>query len=81
MDLCHLIDESRERTVVRMVSYCSWVAKYYNSRVKPKALQDGEQVLRQAKISQSIEQEKLSLNWEDPYQVDEVVHPETYRLK
>ena len=69
-----LTEESSERTTIRMTTYCQWVAKYYNSQVKPKEFQAGDLVLRWAEVSWPTEQGKLSPNWEGLYRVDEVVH-------
>ncbi|XP_073109536.1 uncharacterized protein [Elaeis guineensis] len=62
-----LIEESRECVAVRMVAYHQWVARYYNFRVKLKEFRAGDLVLRRAKVSQPIEQKKLSPNWEGLY--------------
>ena len=64
-----------------MTFYRQRMAKYYNSRVKSKEFRIDYLLLWRTKVSQPIERGKLSPNWEDPYQVNEVVRPETYKLK
>jgi len=76
-----LVEESRERAAMKMASYRQRVARYYNTRAKPKEFRSGDLVLRRAEISQPSEQGKLAPNWEGPYYVEEVVRPGTYRLK
>ena len=57
-----LIKESKECAAVRMTAYCQRVARYYNFWVKLKEFRAGDLVLRRAKVSQPIEQGKLSPN-------------------
>ena len=64
-----------------MAAYRQKVARYYNVRVKNKAFRVGDLVLRRAAVSQPQDRGKLAPNWEGPYEVKEVVRPETYYLK
>ena len=68
-----LLKKIRERDQIRMLTYKQKVARYYNTKVKPKIFQKGDLVLHQAEVSKSMEQEKLALNWEGPYRVIEVI--------
>ena len=77
----NMLEEKREIAQVRMMAYKQKVARYYNSRVKRKAFRAGDLVLQRAAVSQPQNQEKLAPNWEGPYEVKEVVRPETYYLK
>ena len=64
-----------------MATYKQKVVCYYNSRVKSKVFRAGDLVLRRTAVSQPQNQEKFAPNWEDPYEVKEVVRPRTYYLK
>ena len=76
-----LLEETCEKKRVRMAAYRQKVVRYHNSRVRGKEFKVGDLVPRQAEVSQPIERGKLSLNWEDPYQVDEIILSGIYRLK
>ena len=64
-----------------MAAYKQKVTRYYNSWVKSKVFRVGDLVLQRAAVSQPQNQRKLAPNWEGPYEVKEVVWPETYYLK
>ncbi|XP_073113431.1 uncharacterized protein [Elaeis guineensis] len=76
-----LIEESRKRAVVRMASCRQRMAKCYNFQVKSKKFRVGDLVLQRTEVSQSMERRKLSHNWKDSYQVDEMIRLETYKLR
>ena len=76
-----LLEEKREEAQVRMAAYRRKVARYYNSRVRSKTLRVRDLVLQRVTVSQPQSQKKLAPNWIGPYEVVEVVWPETYRLK
>ena len=57
-----LLQELRQQAQVRMAVYRQRVARYYNTRVKPKVFQFGDLILRKAKVSKPLNQEKLSPN-------------------
>lgn len=64
-----------------MAAYQQKVAQYYNSPIRNKEFKAGDPILCQAEVSQPIKCEKLSLKWEGPYQVDEVIRLKAYYLK
>ena len=58
------------------------MAKYYNSRVKPRSFQMGDLVLKKVILATKDSREgKLGPNWEGPYLIIEVVRPGTYRIQ
>ena len=76
-----LLEEAREMAQVRMAMYQRRVARYYNSKVRPKLFRIGDLVLRRAKASQPAEGGKLAPNWEGPYRVRWVNRPGSYQLE
>ena len=71
-----LLDSVREQALIRTAAYQQKVAKYYNSRVKSKIFQVNDLVLRESKVSQPTEVEKLSPKWEGPYLIIKIVRRE-----
>ena len=45
-DNLDVLDEKRDRALVRMANYQQVVAKYYNSKVRPQTFNEGDLVLR-----------------------------------
>ena len=76
-----LLEETRDKARVRMAAYRQRVARYYNSRVRPKSFRPGDLVLRRAEASQPRECGKLSPNWEGPYRVAEALPHGAYYLE
>ncbi|KAI3445287.1 hypothetical protein Pfo_001952 [Paulownia fortunei] len=54
------------------------IARAYNHRVRPRAFQVGDLVIRRAEITHQLR--KLDAKWEGPYKVMEVVNTRAYRL-
>ncbi|XP_077215756.1 uncharacterized protein LOC143850386 [Tasmannia lanceolata] len=63
----NLIEESREKARVQTAAYQQRVARYYNRRMKERALKEGDLVLCRAVISDPKSSEKLAPSWEGPY--------------
>ena len=77
-----LIDEAREAARVKLVEYQRRMARYYNSRVRPRVFFPGDLVLRKAEASRPVEASgKLAPNWEGPYQVESSLGHGAYRLR
>ena len=76
-----LLEETRAHAGLKMAMYRQRMARYYDRKLKPRSFSTGDLVLRKAEVSQSMDQGKLSPNWEGPYKVIEVVRPGTYRLE
>ena len=81
-DYLDVLDEKRDRALIRMANYQQSVAKYYNSRVRPRTFNEGDLVLR--KVFQNIAEPnagKLGANWEGPYRILKIIRPGVYRLE
>ena len=64
-----LLPELRHEAQLRMATYRQKIARYYNTKVKPKIFWAGDLVLRKVKILKPLDQGKLSLNWEGLYKI------------
>ncbi|CAL8175330.1 unnamed protein product [Prunus armeniaca] len=76
------IDELRDQSNMRNVAYKQRIAKYYNSRVKPRAFITGDWVMRKVSLATKNPNEgTLGLTWEGPYEITKVCRPGTYQLR
>ncbi|CAL8992712.1 unnamed protein product [Prunus brigantina] len=76
--IAKLCDQSN----LRNVAYKQRIAKYYDSRVKPRAFKIGVWVMR--KVSLAIKnptESTLGPTWEGPYEITKVCCPGTYQLQ
>ena len=73
-----LLSELRREAQLRMASYRQRVARYYNTKVRPKSFRPRDLVLRKAKVSKPQDQRKLSPNWEGPYKIADTCRPGAY---
>ncbi|GAV87568.1 hypothetical protein CFOL_v3_30994 [Cephalotus follicularis] len=81
-NLLDLVEELRDKATIRVVAYQQRVSRYYNKRVNPRPLREGDLVLRNAAIADPIgTRGKLAPNWEGPYKVKKVLRPRTFKLK
>ncbi|GAV79843.1 hypothetical protein CFOL_v3_23306 [Cephalotus follicularis] len=77
-----LVEELRDKASIRVATYQQRVSRYYNKRVNPRPLREGDLVLKNATISDpSSSRGKLSPNWEGPYKVKKILRPGTFKLK
>ncbi|XP_077241472.1 uncharacterized protein LOC143881986 [Tasmannia lanceolata] len=60
-----LIEETREKARVRIAAYQQRVARYYDSKMKERAIRTGDLFLRRAEVSDPPSSEKLAPTWED----------------
>ena len=68
--------------MVRNAEYKRRMAKYYNSRVKPRSFQPGDLVLKKVILATKDSREgTLGPNWEGPYLITEVVRPGIYKIQ
>ncbi|KAL0373494.1 UNVERIFIED_CONTAM: hypothetical protein Sradi_3265100 [Sesamum radiatum] len=74
-----LVEEAREKVVVRVAMYKARMAKAYNARVRPRNFQVGDLVMRKAEASGPIG--KLNPKWESPYKVVEIANTGAYKLQ
>ncbi|GKV12104.1 hypothetical protein SLEP1_g23299, partial [Rubroshorea leprosula] len=77
-----LLDEVREQSRLRTLTYKQRIANLYNKRVRPRNFRVGDLVLRKAGLTGfETRYGKLAPNWEGPYIVTEVPHPRAYILQ
>ncbi|GAV59814.1 hypothetical protein CFOL_v3_03345, partial [Cephalotus follicularis] len=80
--LLDLVKELRDKAAIRVATYQQRVSRYYNKRVNPRPLREGDFVLRNAAIADPTgTREKLAPNWEGPYKVKKVFRPRTFKLE
>ncbi|GJY82642.1 reverse transcriptase domain-containing protein [Tanacetum coccineum] len=75
-----LLEERREMAALRTAKYKAQTKRYYNRKVKHKALKVGDFVLWKNEASKKEGQKKLDPNWEGPYQVISAKQTWTYTL-
>ncbi|GAV67608.1 hypothetical protein CFOL_v3_11113, partial [Cephalotus follicularis] len=81
-NLINLVEELRDKTTIRVAAYQQRVSHYYNKRVNPRPLKEGNLVLRNAAITDPAETRgKLAPNWEGPYKMKRVLRPGTFKLE
>ncbi|XP_077237295.1 uncharacterized protein LOC143878966 [Tasmannia lanceolata] len=76
-----LVKETREKARVQMAAYQQRVARYYNSKMKERAVKTGDLVLRRAEVSDPRNSGKLASTWEGPYRVSRILQPRSYQLE
>ena len=77
-----LLDETKEKAAQRIAFYQGKVAKYYNTKVKLRCFEVGDQVLRKVtQVTKDSSQGKLGPNWEGPYKVIQNYRRGTYHLE
>ncbi|PON71433.1 hypothetical protein PanWU01x14_072300 [Parasponia andersonii] len=76
-----LLEERREQSQLRIVSYQQCIAQYYNSKVRRRGFEVGDLVLRQV-LSNNKEHDTGVFGpfWEGTYVIDAVIRPGTYKL-
>ncbi|GAV61596.1 hypothetical protein CFOL_v3_05123, partial [Cephalotus follicularis] len=81
-NLLDLVEELREKSTIKVAAYQQRVGRYYNKRVNPRPLKEGDLVLRNAAIADPTDTRgKLSSNWEGLCKVKRVLHPGTFKLE
>ncbi|CAL9000957.1 unnamed protein product [Prunus brigantina] len=76
------IDELRDQSNMRNVAYKQRIAKYYDSRVKPRAFKVGDWVMRKVSLATKNPTEgTLGPTWEGPYEVTRISRPGAYQLR
>ncbi|GAV61679.1 hypothetical protein CFOL_v3_05206 [Cephalotus follicularis] len=76
-----LVEELRDKAAIRVATYQQRVSRYYNKRVNPRPLREGDLVIRNAVIADPTgTRGKLAPNWEGPYKVKMVLQPGTFKL-
>ncbi|CAL2277103.1 unnamed protein product [Prunus armeniaca] len=76
------IDELRDQSNMRNVTYKQCIAKYYDSRVKLRAFKIRDWIMRKVSLAtKSPTKGTLGPTWEGPYEVTKVCRPDTYQLR
>ncbi|KAI5312965.1 hypothetical protein L3X38_042139 [Prunus dulcis] len=76
------IDELRDQSSMRNVAYKQRIAKYYDSRVKPRAFKMRDWVMRKVSLATKNPNEgTLGPTWEGPYEIIKICRPDTYQLR
>ncbi|XP_020420718.1 uncharacterized protein LOC109949474 [Prunus persica] len=76
------IDELRDQSSMHNVAYKQRIAKYYDSRVKPRAFKMGDWVMRKVSLATKNPNEgTLGPTWEGPYEIIKICRPGTYQLR
>ncbi|XP_077215729.1 uncharacterized protein LOC143850356 [Tasmannia lanceolata] len=76
-----LVEETLEKARVRMAAYQQRVARYYNSKMKERAVKTGDLVPQRAEVSDPHNSRKLAPTREGPYRVSRILQPGSYRLE
>ncbi|XP_020410598.1 uncharacterized protein LOC109946620 [Prunus persica] len=76
------IDELCDQSSIRNDAYKQRIAKYYDSRVKPRAFKIGDWVMRKVSLATKNPTEgTLGPTWEGPYEIIKIYRPGTYQLR
>ncbi|GAV68239.1 hypothetical protein CFOL_v3_11742 [Cephalotus follicularis] len=77
-----LVEELRNKVEIRVAVYQQRLSHYYNNRVNPKPLKEGDLVLRNTAISSPTSTRgNLTPNWEGPYKVKKILQSVTFKLE
>lgn len=74
-----LIYEVRTITQVREVALKQRMARHFDLKVRPRSFRVGDLVLK--KVIESKHKGKLTLKWEGPYRIMEVLNNRAYKLE
>jgi hypothetical protein len=77
-DDVNLLEEHRERVVVRAASYQQALRRYHEKRIRARTLSIGDYVLR--RVQSQAGQNKLSPKWEGPYKITQVLRPDAFKI-
>ncbi|GAV92155.1 hypothetical protein CFOL_v3_35536, partial [Cephalotus follicularis] len=81
-NILDLVEDLRDKAAIKVVTYQQRVSRYYNKRVNPRPLREGDLVLRNSAIADPTDTKgKLAPNWKGPYKVKIVLRPGTFKLK
>ncbi|VFQ86423.1 unnamed protein product [Cuscuta campestris] len=76
----NFVEERWDEARIQAENYRLQVKSYFDSKVKPRAFQVGDYVLRKREKSQPTKGGKLAKKYEGPYIIKAVVRPGTYKL-
>ena len=76
-----LIEEKREEAQLRNAAYQQRTTRYFSKRVRDRKFGVGDLIFRRVFLAtRDSAAGVLGPNWEGPYQIEEVLHPGTYKL-
>ncbi|GJR58020.1 reverse transcriptase domain-containing protein [Tanacetum coccineum] len=76
-----LLEERHERAAIREAKAKLNMTKYYNARVRGVTFNPGDFVYRSNDASHAVDEGKLGLKWEGPYEVTEALGDGAYKLR
>nr|GEZ23954.1 reverse transcriptase domain-containing protein [Tanacetum cinerariifolium] len=76
-----LLEERRERAVIREAKATLKMTKYYNARVCSVTFRPGDFVYRCNDASHAVDGGKLGPKWEGPYEVTKALGDGAYKLR
>ncbi|GAV68039.1 hypothetical protein CFOL_v3_11542, partial [Cephalotus follicularis] len=80
--LLDLVEELKDKAAIRVAAYQQRVSHYYNKRVSPIPLRQGDLVLHNSAIADPTDTRgKLAPTWEGPYKIKRVIRPGTFKLE
>ncbi|GAV71069.1 hypothetical protein CFOL_v3_14563 [Cephalotus follicularis] len=80
--LLDLVGELRDKAAIRVAAYQQRVSRYYNKRVSPRPLRQGDLVLRNSAVADPTgTRGKLAPAWEGPYRIKRVRRLGTFKLE
>jgi hypothetical protein len=77
-DAMDQLDEARDVALARSAKYQQALRQYHDRQIKGRAFSIGDLVLRH--VQSTKDRHKLSLPWEGPYIIAEILRPGTYKL-
>ncbi|GAV83864.1 rve domain-containing protein [Cephalotus follicularis] len=80
--LLDLVEELRDKAAIRVAAYQQRVSRYYNKRVNPRPLREGDLVLKNVTIvDPNGTRGNLAPNYEGPYKRKNVLRLGTFKLE
>ncbi|GKD05074.1 hypothetical protein Tco_1180048 [Tanacetum coccineum] len=76
-----LLEERRERAIIREAKAKSKITKHYNARVRGVTFRPGDFVHHNNNASHAVDGGKLGPKWEGPYEVMEALGDGAYKLR
>nr|GEW61669.1 reverse transcriptase domain-containing protein [Tanacetum cinerariifolium] len=76
-----ILEERREKVVIREARSKAKMKKYYNAKVRSTSFRPGDFVYRSNEASHAKESGKLGPKWEGPYEVIEALGKGAYKLR
>ncbi|CAA7034283.1 unnamed protein product [Microthlaspi erraticum] len=82
LDELDLVNERRDRALIRIQNYQQATARYYNTNVRSRRFGVGDLVLRKVfQNTAELNAGKLGANWEGPYRITNIVRPGAYKIE